>query len=349
MNPADRGGTIIVSAGLLEMGDASSIVLVNYNGRDDTLKCLDSLRDQTAGRCLVVVVDNGSAVDESADIASMHPWAAVIRSEVNGGWAGGNNEGIRHALERGAARVILLNNDTVVAPDFLGRLLAAAGDGRAFGVLGPVICSMEEPSEVMTDGCDFNGPGASGFFHRHLVPLAGDGPARVTEVDIVNGCCMMIEAEVFRRIGLIDERFFLIHEESDFCLRARRAGYRCGVLNDALVWHKGSSSFKRVGSRVQRYYDSRNLYLLLRKHPGKPAEGRRGASSTWVEYARYIYHRYCIEREHGQIEAADAVLEGLCDALAGRFGGRRPGTRLAAPALRWAFELARKNYSRAAV
>src|SRR5437764_748752 len=84
------------------------------------------------------------------------------------------------------------------------------------------------------------------------------GPA-APEVDIVNGCCMMVRAEVFARVGLVDERFFLVHEESDLCLRARRAGFRCGVFGEALVWHKGSSAFARTGKRLQRYYDTRNL------------------------------------------------------------------------------------------
>src|SRR5204863_3144494 len=120
---------------------------------------------------------------------------------------------------------------------------------------------LEEPDTVMTDGCVFNAPGYEGFFQRRPVPLAPGALPRVTEVDIVNGCCMMIAAPVFRRVGLVDERFFLIHEESDFCLRARRAGFRCGVLGEVLVWHKGSSSFKRTGRQTQRYYDARNLYL----------------------------------------------------------------------------------------
>lgn len=327
------------------MGDGMSVVLVNYNGQEDTLRCLESLRDQATGRCLTVVVDNGSAVDESAAIAAAHPWAAVVRRDVNGGWAGGNNEGIRHALARGASWIVLLNNDTVVAPSFLARLLAAAGDAREFGILGPVICFLEEPSRVMTDGCDFNGPGEAGFFRRHPVPIAADGPAGVTEVDIVNGCCMMIGAEVFRRIGLIDERFFLIHEESDFCLRARLAGFRCGVIGEALVWHKGSSSFRRAGNGLQRYYDARNLFLLLRKHRAT-CRGGRGWLGSWVGYLRYVYHRYCLEREQGERKAAEAVVRGLCDALAGRYGALEPGRRPMLPWLMSAMELGRRARSR---
>ena len=180
------------------------------------------------------------------------PWCPVIRNAVNGGWAGGNNTGIVYALEHGADQVLLLNNDTTVSPQLADTLLAAAENYPDYGVIGPVIHYMDEPAEVMTDGCVFNQPNYPGFFQRKPVPLTPDGPPSVSEVDIVNGCAMMIRATVFRHIGLIDERFFLIHEESDFCLRSRQAGFRCGVLNEGLVWHKGSSAFKRSGKQLQR-------------------------------------------------------------------------------------------------
>jgi GT2 family glycosyltransferase len=337
----------MTSHDLMTPPPSTAIVVVNFNGLDDTRRCLRSIAAMGEPSVAAIVVDNGSEVDPVAALHEEFPWCRAERLPSNTGWSGGNNAGIRLALEQEAERVILLNNDTTVHPLLIDRLIAAARANPGFGVIGPVICFMDEPDAVMTDGCVFNRPDERGFFQRRAVPL-GDAP-NITEVDIVNGCCMMIDAQVVRTIGLIDEQFFLVHEESDFCLRARRAGYRCGVLNEALVWHKGSSSFRRVGSPVQRYYDSRNLYLLLRKHPGDPADGRRGAGSSWVEYARYLYYRYCIEREHDQVEAADAVLEGLCDALAGRFGGRQPGPRLAAPALRWALERVRRNYSRDAV
>jgi GT2 family glycosyltransferase len=324
-----------------------AIVIVNFNGTADTLKCLESLQKLEYHRCLTIVVENGSSPDASAEIAAAHPWAKVIRREENGGWAGGNNEGIRYALEQGVEQVILLNNDTTVAANLVDRLLAAAKHESDYGVLGPVICFMDEPSVVMTDGCDFNGPDQAGFFHRRPVPLAPAEVPEVTDVDIVNGCCMMIATPVFRRIGLIDERFFLIHEESDFCLRARQAGFRCGVIGEPLVWHKGSSTFKRTSNGLQRYYDARNLYLLLRKHRLAHHRGR-GLLGSWLEYLRYIYYRYAIEREHGQDEAADAVVRGLCDALAGRYGPLVPGRRAALPVLRGLFEFGRNTRLRLA-
>jgi GT2 family glycosyltransferase len=313
----------------------SRIVLVNYNGLPDTHRCLRSL--EAAGRPACVVVDNASAEDPSPVLRRDFPWCPAIRNPVNGGWAGGNNFGARYALERGAELIVLLNNDTVVAPDFLTRLAAAAVAYPDYGILGPVIRLMEPPHEVQTDGCLFNEPALPGFFQRKPVDLVTAAVPAVTDVDIVNGCCMMVRAEVFHRIGFIDERFFLIHEESDFCLRARRAGFRSGVLGEALVWHKGSSSFRRTGRRWQRYYDARNLYLLLSKHTATHRRGRGPLRSLW-EYLKYTYYRYATEREAGHADAADAVVEGVHDALVRRFGPFRAGSRPAVPLLRGVFE-----------
>jgi hypothetical protein len=232
-----------------------------------------------------------------------------------------------------------LNNDTTVAPNLVERLLAAFAAHPRFGVIGPVIRYMDEPDAVMTDGVRFNPPGYPGFFQRSPVPERAAEPPAVDETDIVNGCCMMVRADVFRRVGLIDDRFFLVHEEADFCLRTKRAGFACGVLAEALVWHKGSTSFKRAGKRWQRYYDTRNLARLLAKH--RRATGR-GLLSSYATYLRYVYHRYCHEREAAQPDAADAVLEGLIDAGTRRYGAYQARRRWAMPVLRCAFEAARQ-------
>ncbi|MBM3979995.1 MAG: glycosyltransferase, partial [Planctomycetes bacterium] len=316
------------------------IVPVNYNGTDDTRKCLRSL-DALAPRANVVLVDNASRPDPCEALRAEFPWVHVVRNDANLGWSGGNNTGIRYALARGATHVLLLNNDTTVAPDIVARLLAAFAAHPRFGVIGPVIRYMDEPAVVMTDGVTFAPPGFPGFFRRREVPERAADPPAVDGTDIVNGCCMMIRADVFARVGLIDDRFFLIHEEADFCLRAARAGFACGVLAEPLVWHKGSTSFKREGRSWQRYYDTRNLALLLRRHR------RAGALSAYATYLRYAYHRYCHEREANQPAAADAVLEGLIDAAARRTGPYPKRRRWAVPLLRGLFELARRTKRKA--
>lgn len=320
----------------------AAIVVLNYNGLDDTLACLRSLealldREQA----LLIVVDNASAVDPRPTLTTLFPCVQVLRLSRNTGWSGGNNAGIRCALDHGIDAVLLLNNDVVVAPNLLQRLTSAALAEPTYGIIGPIIRYMDEPDVTMTDGVLFNRPGYPGFFQRCPVTVCCQDPPRVQEVDIVNGCAMFIRREVFEAIGQIDDRFFLIHEEADFCLRAQDAGWRCGILSEPLVWHKGSSSFKRSGRRWQRYYDTRNLALLLFKHTARPGSERRG-SSAYAHYLRYAYHRYCHEREANQEESADAVLEGLIDAAARRFGPYHPRPRRALPFLRFLFEAARR-------
>jgi GT2 family glycosyltransferase len=312
-----------------------AIVVVNYNGTDDTHKCLRSLRELDYPNAEVVLVDNGSKPQVGAEFAAAYPWVRVIQNPVNGGWAGGNNVGIRDALARGAEYFVLLNNDTIVAPTLVSRLLA--GTAAGYGVIGPLVHWMDEPDVVMMDGCTFDAPGSASFFERPTIATAD-----VTEVEIVYGCCLTASAEVFHRVGLLDERFFLIHEESDFCLRARRAGFRCGVLPEPLVWHKGSSSFQREGKPLQRYFDARNLFLLMWKHSGsyrRPPKRLR----SWLKYLKHVYYFYCLSRDRGNDAGATAVLNGLHDALCGYYGPLKSRPRPFVPLLRWTFEYWRRR------
>lgn len=294
------------------------IVIVNYNGLQDTRKCLDSIKTIPEKYVHVLVVDNASHDDPSEVLQREFSSCIVLRSASNEGWAGGNNRGILHALGLGAEYVILLNNDTIVSSELVSRLLHAARRHPEFGVIGPVINEMNEPAKVQTDGCLFNRAGSAGFFQRKFVPHGQSYSPAITEVDIVNGCCIMISKRVFAAIGLMDERFFLVHEESDFCLRAREAGFRCGVIGEPLVWHKHSASFIRTGNWRQRYYDCRNLFLLLRKHP--PGQHNRPKYQSWIEYMKYIYYSYCLEKEQDSPEGTHAVVQGLCDAILSYFG-----------------------------
>ena len=315
-------------------------VVLTYNGLEDTRKCLRSV--EPIERLHTLLVDNGSD-DGTADVVRREfPWVEILRLESNVGPAGGNNYGIAHALGAGAEWVLILNNDTVVRPQLVDRLLSAAAAHPAFGIIGPVVNYMDEPEVVMIEGFSFNDADFDGFFKHVPVPLTTTTPPSIVDVEIVNGCCMMIAASVIRRIGLFDEQFFIYHDETDFCLRARSAGFRCGVIGEQLVWHKGSSSFARTGKRLPRYYDARNVARLLRKH-GTGAPGKRGLVASYAMYLKHVYYVYCIEHEGGHPDAADAGIEGFCDGLAGRFGRFTARRHPALPVLRTFIELGRRR------
>jgi GT2 family glycosyltransferase len=309
-----------------------TIVVLNYNGLDQTIP--DTVN--------IVLVDNASSVDPTAEARRANPAIEVIRNDDNLGYAGGNNCGIRHALAQGADFILILNNDTIVAPSIVRDLIDTFRANPSLGVVGPVVNFMDEPQTVMTDGVAFNpGPGAD-FFKRIVIPIDPAAPA--LSVDIVNGCCMMLSADMVKRVGDFDEDFFIVHEESDLCLRARRAGFECAVLGKTLVWHKGSSSFERSGRQLQRYFDARNLYHLLRRHTGRVSLSR-SISSSLYHYLLYVFYRYDIELDAGKTAAASAVLDGLYDGLTGRYGkapsSARPGRRVLGAVFGAARQLAR--------
>jgi GT2 family glycosyltransferase len=323
------------------------IVVLSYNGLADTRKCLGTLQHAIRPGVVPLLVDNGSTDGTKEVVEQEFPWCQILRLDPNAGPAGGNNRGIEYAMAKGADWILLLNNDTMVRPELCERLLEAAAALPEYAVLGPIINYMSEPELVMTDAVVFNGPHYHGFFERREVPPTHRHPPTAIETDVVNGCCMMIQADVFRKIGLFDENIFIYHDETDFCLRAWEAGFRCGVFDHQLIWHKGSSTFKDTGKRMARYYDSRNLYYVLRKHHGAKRHGRSWLSTAMM-YVRYNYYRYCVEREAGFTVSADGVLEGVCDGVARRFGRHVERRRRMLPVLRMVFEALRHRPGRRA-
>jgi GT2 family glycosyltransferase len=317
-------------------------VVLHYNGLADTRKCLPTLEAQAAAGYPVLLVDNGSTDGSHEVIANEFPWVKIFRVEKNAGPSAGNNRGIEYAMSQGARRVLLLNNDTTVSPRLLERIDIASEVYPGYGIIGPVVNFMDEPRALMTDGVTFNPPGRGGLFVRKAVPLVESEMPAITDVDVVNGVCMMIRAEVFDAIGLFDERFFIYHDETDFCIRARRHGFQCGVIGEQHVWHKGSSTMKATGKRFARYFDSRNLVYLLKKHGGAGDHGR-GRWETASTCFRYLYYRYCHEREDGHPDAADAVIQGLLDGLTGRQGPFREQRWMMLPLVRALFELMRRR------
>ena len=314
------------------------IVLVNYNGWADTRKCLASL-DELEGDASIVLVDNASKENHFAELQTKHHKLHTIASPINRGWAGGNNLGLEYAYRHGADWILLLNNDTTVSAELIQRLRATVEVYPQLGVVGPVIRFMDPPRDVQTEGVAFNRRDEPGFFKRIPIPLQRTDPPTIVETDIVNGCCMMVSRKLVDVIGLIDEPFFLVHEESDYCLRAQRAGFQNAILAEALVWHKGSVTFRTHGQGLQRYYDARNLVRLLSRHRGQ--RHNRDRLRTLTHYLHYLYHRYALECEQGLEANANAIVKGFYDGLCQRWGPLienrpRPGLGL----LCWCFDRA---------
>jgi GT2 family glycosyltransferase len=217
------------------------VIVLNWNGGSVIGPCLASLAKVADPPIETIVVDNASS-DGSADIVRREaPGAELIVNARNLLFAEGNNVGLRRAIERGGELFLLLNNDTEVDPDFAARMVAALESDPKAGIVGPKIVYNDDPRRIWYGG--------GGFYpllwvprHNHIRRIDGTFPERRGETLWVSGCAMLIRREVIDSIGLLDPMYTIYCEDIDFCLRARRAGWKCLYEPAAYVRHKVSSS-----------------------------------------------------------------------------------------------------------
>jgi len=239
------------------------IVILNWNNWPETIKCLDSLKNNDYPVQEVVIVDNGSEKKISPDNLPLA--VKIIYNQKNLGFAGGNNVGIRYALKKGADYVLLLNNDTRVSSDFLTKLMEAGEKDKFFGFLGPKIYFEDEPRKIW-----FAGGKISWLYHKGEMRGYGEEDKgqydfpRFQVVDYITGCCLLVKKEVIEKIGLIPEEYFLYYEDTAWSLKARKNGFKCVFVPGAWIRHKGSAS-SQEGSPSYIYYHTRNGLMMARQ------------------------------------------------------------------------------------
>ena len=233
-------------------------VLVNYNGLSDTLECLASMQNESKDYELTsVVVDNASERDETETIRKQFPQVITIRSDVNGGFSYGNNIGIKYALENGADYIMLLNNDTVVAPDMISLLLADCDENV---VTVPKMLYYSEKNRIWYGGGKISKWTGSA---SHLGQDETDDTSEQSSFcSFATGCCIMLKAETFKKVGLLNERYFLYYEDVEFSVRLAYENIRIKYIPSARLWHKVSASTGGSRSRLTVYYATRNLSLI---------------------------------------------------------------------------------------
>jgi GT2 family glycosyltransferase len=240
------------------------VVILNWNGAADTVACLESLSKQTSSNVHLVVVDNGSEDDSIARIkgwaSNHHAAVEVIENGANLGFAAGSNVGIRHALDSGAESVLLLNNDTVLAPDAVSRLVAFLSEHPDYVAVTGQIRYADRPV-IWNCGGELTWFGSRRylFSEQTVESTPQDGWRRIT---FITGCAALIRTSVFAQHGLFTERFFFGEEDYEFSLRLKRAQCRIAVCFGAVIQHKVGSSIDRAAppTALGRYY----VYYLNR-------------------------------------------------------------------------------------
>lgn len=240
-----------------------AVLILNTNKRDDTLACLRSLADQSWRRLDVIVLDNHSTDGSVEAIRAEHPSVTVVSLADNRGYAGNNNVGIELARQRGADWVFVLNEDTIVDRRCIEALVQHGEQHPELGVLGPLVLHHDEPAVIQSAGGWFDEAWEAG----HLGANADDqGQYREPYVvSWVTGCSIFVRRAVIEQIGGIDERFFYYWEETEWCVRAGRAGWQIAVVPRARLWHKGVTRHYVPSPNVS-YYHTRNRLLLMRTH-----------------------------------------------------------------------------------
>lgn len=307
-----------VSTATIETNPIVTILLLNYNGWEDAIECLESVYKITYPNWELILVDNGS-VDGS--VTKIKEWAAgeipvesksfeydaerkpiegieelfydeeearvkvlkkvkewdslpphqklsILRIEKNRGFTGGNNIGIEYILEeRKTDYILLLSNDTVVDKEFLDELVKVGGSDEKIGVVGPTVYHYDRQNRIQSAGAKI-------YWNKGIVNILrsneinGGQFDKIVDVDYVAGCALLAKKELFEKIGYLNIEYFAYWEETDWCIRAHKAGYTVLCVPKAKIWHKGSSTTKKTSGFVE-YHMTRNMFWFMRQHATK--------------------------------------------------------------------------------
>ena len=288
------------------------VVLLNWNGRDDTLACLDSLKLSDYPHLEIVVVDQGSQDGLGEVIRQRHPGVNLITNEENLGFTGGNNQGIRYGLENGADYIFLLNNDTVVDKQCISELVRVAGNNPAVAAVGPKIYLYHEPDRIWSVG-------GSVDFSENVGQMRGYGRIdrgqfdELAEVDFISGCAVMVPREVVEVVGLLSEEFYpAYYEDTDWGMRIRSAGYVNLVVPSARIWHKASASTGGDYNPTSKYLLGHHAVVFMRKY------------ARWYQWVKWFIFAvlslpflYAVRAFQGQGKSVWAKALGIWDGLRG--------------------------------
>ncbi|MDO8619195.1 MAG: glycosyltransferase family 2 protein [Candidatus Daviesbacteria bacterium] len=235
------------------------VVILNYKVKELTLRAVESVKKSSYENLQIIVIDNDSGDGLVEEIAKIKEVIFIQNSE-NLGYSGGNNIGIKRALDDKADYVLILNPDAEVKADAISKLVEAAKLGA--DILGPKIYFSDKKTIWYAGGIfDFNNVIGK---HRGVDELDQGQYNTAAETDFVTGAAIMISKKVLEKIGLFDERYFLYYEDSDYCVRAKKAHFKVMYIPDSIAYHLNAQSTK-LGSPIQDYYITRNRLLFAAK------------------------------------------------------------------------------------
>ena len=295
------------------MAPKVGIVIPNYNDWEDTVNCLESLEKQTVQNFEVILLDDCSTNDAVERLERVIPTKKIpivfIPQKENRGFSATTNNGMRRALADGADWVLLLNNDTLCAPDMIETLLR---ETPPKAVSCPKMLFMMHPHEIWFAGGRLDRKTGR---VEHLGGHQTDSPAfsEKQEVNFITFCCVLLPRAAIEELGYLDETLFMYCEDVEYCIRLADAGYTLWYLPDAKLWHRAGAS---AGGMLNCYYVTRNtLYLTCMDM--SPLRKKWEIAKVLVPgAARYLFTRL-LRRQRGR---SYGVYRGALDYAAGKMG-----------------------------
>lgn len=240
------------------------IVILNFNAFNDTKECLNSLKNIDYNNYEIIVIDNCSKDQSYIKLKEEFPENIMLRAEKNNGYAQGNNLGIKYALDKSADYICVLNNDVVVEKDFLTKVIRVMENDKNVGIAGPCICKYDEKNIIQAMGANINL--YTGLTQGKFKGLKYEKVKKENIfVDYLGGACFISRKEVFNKIGLIPENYFLFFEETEFCLKAAREGFKLLCIYESKIYHKGSSTISKYNG-LSYYFLNRNRVIFIRRN-----------------------------------------------------------------------------------
>jgi hypothetical protein len=239
------------------------ILIVAFNHKRHTFRCLESLKNITYPDFTVVVVDNGSSDGTAEDIRNNYPWVKLIVNDRNLGFTGGHIKGCERAMKEGADYILLLNNDVEVAKDFLERLIDVAESDERIGAVGPVMYFLDPPNRVWSAGLKVR---LLGLYNKML--FFGQTDQKIPDlltVPVISGAALCLKRKVIDEVGFLDDLYFCYNEDVDLCYRMRKAGYSLVTVKASRIWHKVSASSGGLFNPCNQYLMARGAAIFMRK------------------------------------------------------------------------------------
>ncbi len=256
------------------------ITIVDYHGKENTIECLESLEkmDTQDIALHVVIINNAEQGDISIEKKYKNFSIHIFNPHTNLGFSGGHNMGIEYSLKSGADAVLILNNDTIVHSNLIKELIVPLDHDKNVGIVSPKIY-FAKGYEFHKDRYKEDELGkvfwyAGGIMdwknvighHRGVDEVDMGQYNTVESTDFASGCCLLVTREVFERVGIFNELYFLYYEDTDLSERVKRAGFIIQYIPQALLWHKNAASAGGSGSQLQDYFITRNRLLFGMKY-----------------------------------------------------------------------------------